>query len=586
MPADITLSLTSPQPSWRVSSGYASLLTSQSPEKNKDLNEVNLQVTRSTLSHAQRAATTLTQDIDSIRSKLRELKVSSDMPITPQKRTCGASSLSTSVMLSGSVMDGLAVAGIEEGMERVKLDLDTETRHRVARDAEATHRMELLHQSLSSTTAEHRELDHDVRKMENMLESALQKIEMLQGKFEQEADARQVAEHSLQKQIRESREEYREAFKQEAKDRARCNDDLLQRLSTLKDLVEGECSQREQADAAARSAWQKELVADREVARDLTRRLQEAELAWSARAKSFDGEIDGERSARSTAVLGLEQRISEMSASMAASFDAAEKSRLALKESLERDLDDRVRSQKSVAETQLEKAVASLKAQLERAVASLKDSVEERFESVKTARESLRDELHRERSTREAQAESHLVGMQASHKTSMEPLVERLVRVERQIEDTAAHAGRGLEANRMALESLIKDSLLREREAREAALDQVSQREHAAKISQHDLFREHETRLSAVRTQVDELGERCRSELALKWRELQAEQTRASDAVEAQLRSCRHEVQDARAAAEARQAEEQKTQRASLQLEERVAKLQTFIDGLKCAVTS
>eukprot|EP00930_Biecheleria_cincta_P025815 TRINITY_DN18316_c0_g1_i1.p1 TRINITY_DN18316_c0_g1~~TRINITY_DN18316_c0_g1_i1.p1 ORF type:complete len:598 (-),score=168.57 TRINITY_DN18316_c0_g1_i1:177-1940(-) len=546
--------------------------------------EADLRTTRSVLSHAQQEASTLTQDLDSLRSKLHELRVSSELPGTLDQRRSSLlrsyqsaiSSPGHTMVVSGSLLDATVVTGLEEGVERVKLDLETETRHRVARDHEAASKLKQLDESLSAKSVLQSTMDSDLRKLEESLDTTSQQLCALREALDREVGARKAAEEGLQKRLHEVVDELR----RESKDRSSSHEDLQSKIMDVKDTIHEERTERERSEASLRATWQKELQQDRQELRDLRARLQEAEASWSSQAKAIDQSLDAERAARAAAVGRLEQRLAEQLVKL-----ESEKAQSALRDSMVQDFEQRLRSQKQAQDRDLDGNMASLK-----------DFVVERFDTAKHAQQALRDELGRTKATLEAQLESQLSTLrsssQASLESKIEPILERLDRCERKAEEIAASSSRSLEACRASLETSIQDSAARERTSREAALDQIEQRERAAKNAQSDQAREQDGRLAQVRSQVEELSERLRSELAAKGRELQGQQNRAVETMEARCLELQQAIHKTQTAAEARLSEEATRCKAEAErcradgakLEERLKKVENFTSCIRdCA---
>lgn len=434
---------------------------------------------------------------------------------------------------------------LEVHVDKTALKLEASfdnTKHRLEADLQGTsQRLETifggttqkLELALTTTT---QRLEADLGKMKQGIQSALdmtketfgtaievterdivackKELDVLKKLVESEVDARKAGGEAMCRVMREIHE-LQESVRKEVHGRQADQDELKHCVTRLEDVsvarlvmkVEEVQAQVKEANVQCKQFQQQfsSQDLDGEIRRaflKLSNRVQDLESTVASQFRTLELSIDGHRNAHTEAQARLERRYVELTADV----DRVGAARAVLSQ----DLDQQLRQLRQAIDTQMEAGLLSLR-----------NVMSERIEAARAARESLREELSKEHVAREGQLQAELAKQQATQQNHHDQLWQRLGALERRHEEFLG-AGRGFEADRTAaLERLVQESVARERAARESALEQLLMQERHSRTAHMDQLTTLDTRLAALRTHLDEMGEKQWAELAAKFREWQ-----------------------------------------------------------------
>lgn len=460
--------------------------------RSPELAEVGIREARSSLGRAKTEHDLLGQDLKELRDKLKDLR-HPRVSYFPSDSLYGHAVISSprlssafrTVMAGSTLLEAAVVTGIEEGVERVKLDLETETRHRISRDTEALSRTELLDRRLDRKVLEQANQAESIRHLQVASSTSVDEVDTLKEALVQEKDVRKVADDALIVLVRH----LEEALRRESCERLAGNEDLGRTLRALQSELADERIARKKSISEVQSALMKDIQADREelkvVKVSFQAALGQAEAASIARIRHLEGSLAGEAAARSALADRTEARFAELSTAIQAAAAAK-------------------MTQAEEIEGRMKVTMHGLQEDIKSELSRMKDFVSERIEAARTAaRESLREEISRERTLREEQHIAHQGGFKSTCKTLQEPLQQKLLH----IEEVLAAQGRSF------VEDIVKEAVSHERSSRETMLEQITNRERAFKASHSDLLATTEQRIIAFRAQQDDVSERQRIEL-------------------------------------------------------------------------
>ncbi|CAJ1460806.1 unnamed protein product [Effrenium voratum] len=450
--------------------------------------QVLCEVSPPNLDRLSRDASSLSEDLDELRAKIKRL----DVPKLPLESRSPAHFTVSTVSTDLS-----PVVAISDKVECVKHDLATETRHRIARDDENGQRLQVLQQTLDAKSSQ----QHDMELHLQRLHQWMQKLELRIEDGAKDLIFRKETEEALRRAIAELSEE----VKAERRERTSHDEDLLRQISKGEARLDDEKKLREEADQAMRQ----EFAVDREAARRLEQRCKEASEAWALKSTSLESGIFAEKAARDAEVRRLDQAVAEISASVRAGLEKMERKVADLQEKLHKEFEGKLMAQRRTADSELDKKISDLK-----------DTVDANAESARTAREAIRAEMARERQSREAQADLLASNFKDSLQAKLDPLMGRMSDVQRRAEDITSRVGKDLEVARAALESLIKD----EQEAREAAvqLAKAACKEEAQTLA---------SSIAGLKSSLKDIGEQLQSDSAMKAQELRKEVARCDEKI-------------------------------------------------------
>ncbi|CAE7237846.1 unnamed protein product [Symbiodinium natans] len=337
---------------------------------------------RQRLGRAHMEISSLTEDIDHMRSELKFLQHDLKASEVAEASRLGVTNVSISTADTTRMLDS-TFSGISDKVDAMKLDLDTERRHRLARDEDARSRLQQIQQTSDAHAAHQFHTDGRVRKIEDAVVALENRLDILFQDFDQSMKKRKEGEDALCRSL----QEVRESLTKEAAERSARDEALSQQAAGFQELLQQERASRSEAQEEARSERSKALL---RVAA-LEAQLAQVGDAVEAKFLSLRELVSGEKAARNGDIAKLGQDLADLNVTIRSEKDAAERRLTAFKDTRDKDIEEKLRAHRHALETSLD-----------RRIAEVKESIDQGLTLAKQARDSLQFAMDRERESRKA----------------------------------------------------------------------------------------------------------------------------------------------------------------------------------------